>query len=117
MLTRRQRPEGFAARCDGRRPGRADLAQGTQVTIAGDVPARPILTSFGISSLWARVDGQRAGAEPVRSSRKVSFCIVDIELHAWNEPHTGPRRFSFPACVTPTESDPGNDYLVQGPSR
>jgi Lysyl oxidase len=71
-------------------------------------------TSFGISRLWATSGGQRLGTAPLRSSRKVSFCIVDIELHAWAERGNAPRTYSFPACVTPAESDAANDYLIQG---
>jgi Lysyl oxidase len=72
--------------------------------------------SFGVSRLWATNGGQRAGSAPLRSSRKVSFCIVDIEIHAWAEKGNGPRSFSFPACVTPADGDESNDYLIQGMS-
>jgi hypothetical protein len=73
-------------------------------------------TSFGISRLWATQDGQRSGNAPVRTSRKVSFCIVDIEIDGWREQGTGPRTYSFPACVTPGDSSADADFLVQGMS-
>lgn len=97
----------------------SDPARGFEDRPAGEWEYHPIhdhfhYTSFGISRLWATSGGQRAGSEPVRTSRKVSFCIVDIELHAWAERGNGPRTYSFPACVTPAESDGVNDYLVQG---
>jgi Lysyl oxidase len=100
----------------------SDPADGFEEEPAGEWEYHPIhdhfhYTSFGVSRLWATSDGQRSGAAPVRSSRKVSFCIVDIELHAWAQPGNDPRAYSFPACVTPAESDGVNDYLIQGIGR
>jgi hypothetical protein len=99
---------------------RSDPASGHVDEPAGEWEFHPIhdhfhYTSFGISRLWATTSGgQRLGSQPIRTSRKVSFCIVDIELHAWAERGNGPRSYSFPACVTPAESDGANDYLIQG---
>jgi hypothetical protein len=100
---------------------RSDGAGSYEDRSAGEWEYHPIhdhyhFTSFGISRLWATQDGRRAGDAPVRSSRKVSFCIVDIEIEAWGEPGTGPRSYSFPACVTPTETSADSDVLVQGMS-
>jgi Lysyl oxidase len=97
----------------------SDPADGFEELPAGEWEFHPIhdhfhYTSFGVSRLWATSGGQRLGTEPIRSSRKVSFCIVDIELHAWAEPGNDPRNYSFPACVTPADSDGTNDYLIQG---
>jgi hypothetical protein len=98
----------------------SDPATGFEDEPAGEWEFHPIhdhfhYTSFGISRLWATTsDGRRLGSQPLRTSRKVSFCIVDIELHAWTEAGNGPRSYSFPACVTPAESDGVNDYLIQG---
>jgi Lysyl oxidase len=72
-------------------------------------------TGFGVSRLWATDrSGGRAGVEPVRTARKVSFCITDIEIDAWGEKGNGPRTYPTPDCLFPTESDGQNDYLVQG---
>jgi hypothetical protein len=72
-------------------------------------------TGFGVSRLWATdAGGARAGTAPVRTARKVSFCIVDIEIDSWARPGNGPRTYWAPDCLFPTESDGANDYLVQG---
>jgi hypothetical protein len=72
-------------------------------------------TGFGVSRLWATDGaGARVGAQPVRTARKVSFCVVDIEIDAWGEKGNGPRTYPTPECLFPTESDGENDYLVQG---
>jgi hypothetical protein len=72
-------------------------------------------TGFGLSRLWATdATGARVGHSPVRTARKVSFCIVDIEIDAWAEKGNGPRTYPTPECLVPTESDAENDYLVQG---
>lgn len=72
-------------------------------------------TGFGVSRLWATDGaGARAGGTPLRTARKVSFCIVDIEIDAWREKGNGPRTYQAPDCLFPIESDAENDYLVQG---
>lgn len=83
-------------------------------------------TGFALSRLWA-IDAQgKHGASPARSrkhwkssgngptrtGRKVSFCIVDIEIDAWAKKGDAPRTYSFPACITPS----ANGALVQGMS-
>jgi hypothetical protein len=72
-------------------------------------------TGFGVSRLWATDgSGDRVGDAPVRTARKVSFCIADTEIDAWGEKGNGPRTYPTPGCLMPTESDGENDYLVQG---
>jgi hypothetical protein len=81
-------------------------------------------TGFALSRLWT-VDGNgKRGAKAERSrrhrlgsagtlantGRKVSFCIVDIEIDAWEQKGDAPRTYSAPACLTPTP----DGYLRQG---
>jgi hypothetical protein len=81
-------------------------------------------TGFALSRLFA-VDGSgRKGATAVRArrhrvgtlgapaaaGRKVSFCIVDIEIDAWAEKGDAPRTYSAPACLEPTPEG----FLRQG---
>jgi hypothetical protein len=53
-----------------------------------------------------------SGNGPIRTGRKVSFCIVDIEIDAWGKKGDAARTYSFPTCVTPSASG----VLVQGMS-
>jgi hypothetical protein len=72
-------------------------------------------TSFAVASLWpSDSKGRRMGTGPVRSSNKVSFCIVDIEIDAWAEKGDGPRQYFAPDCLFPTEFDDQFAYIVQG---
>ncbi|MGH2658619.1 MAG: lysyl oxidase family protein [Actinomycetota bacterium] len=72
-------------------------------------------TSFAVSNLWSSNElGEQLGPEPVTSGRKVSFCVVDVEIDAWADKGDGPRTYNAPDCLFPTESDEDNDYLVQG---
>jgi hypothetical protein len=72
-------------------------------------------TGFTLSRLWAaNNEGERQGAMPLRTSRKVGICLADIEIDAWAEKGDGPRTYLLPDCFFPTESDVVNDYLVQG---
>jgi hypothetical protein len=90
-------------------------------------------TGFGLSLLWpADASGRRAAApirakrhsldggrphgppEPVRSGRKVGFCLADTELDFWLQKGNGPRTYNAPDCLFPAFSDAQNDYLVQG---
>lgn len=73
-------------------------------------------SGFALSRLWkVDAEGRRAShpakarrhrvgmsAGPVRSGRKVSFCIVDIEIDAWAEKGDAPRTYNAPACLEPT---------------
>ncbi|AHG88657.1 hypothetical protein J421_1120 [Gemmatirosa kalamazoonensis] len=82
-------------------------------------------TGFALSRLFATdASGKKIGTTPLRArrhrvgtigapastGRKVSFCIVDIEIDAWGEKGDAPRTYSAPACLEPT---PGG-YLLQG---
>jgi lysyl oxidase len=95
-------------------------------------------TGFGLSKLWAsNADGDRLGAtplrerrfhlngkahrpepapsaDPIRTGRKVSFCLADTELDGWLKKGTGPRTYLAPDCLFPAYSDAVNDYLIQG---
>ncbi|HEY6547716.1 MAG TPA: lysyl oxidase family protein [Vicinamibacteria bacterium] len=73
---------------------------------------------FALSKLW-RTDkkGRHKDKEPLRTGRKVSFCIVDIEIDTWAEKGNGPRTYQAPICLFPTEEDAENAYLVQGMTR
>lgn len=81
-------------------------------------------TGFALSRLWRVDETGRRGSAPVRSrrhpighspspnrvGRKVSFCIVDIEIDAWGREGDAPRTYSAPACLVPTPEG----YLLQG---
>lgn len=72
-------------------------------------------SAFALSRLWAADGrGRRAGAAPVRTSGKLSFCVVDIEIDAWGAKGNGPRQYGFPSCLIPTAGDGTYDHLVQG---
>lgn len=71
--------------------------------------------SFALTRLWAADGrGRQAGTAPVRTSGKLSFCVVDIEIDVWAAKGNGPRTYGFPSCLEPTASDDDFDYLVQG---
>jgi hypothetical protein len=81
-------------------------------------------TGFALSRLWTVDAGGKRGAAPVRSrrhrlgsagtiantGRKVSFCIVDIEIDKWAQKGDAPRTYSAPGCLMPT----AEGYLRQG---
>jgi len=78
-------------------------------------------TGFALSRLFAVDASGKKGASAVRArrhrvgspastSRKVSFCIVDIEIDAWAQKGDAPRSYSAPACLEPTPEG----YLLQG---
>jgi hypothetical protein len=90
-------------------------------------------TGFGLTLLWpADASGRRAAApvrakrhsldggrtqgspQPVRSGRKVGFCLADTEIDFWLQKGDGPRTYNAPDCLFPAFSDAQNDYLVQG---
>ena len=90
-------------------------------------------TGFGLSLLWpADASGRRAAApirarrhsldgsrlqgtlQPVRSGRKIGFCLSDTELDFWLQKGNGPRTYNAPDCLFPAFSDAQNEYLVQG---
>ncbi len=71
--------------------------------------------SFAVSALWASDStGKKLGTTPVRSTRKVSFCIADIEMNRFGQPGIGPRTYFAPDCLFPQASDDNFDYLIVG---
>lgn len=73
--------------------------------------------NFAQSHLWsATPDGERVGTEPVRSSRKVGFCMVDVEHVRFGERGDSPRGYVPPGCLAPTDLDPasGAAYAING---
>jgi Lysyl oxidase len=89
---------------------------------------------FGLSKLW-RADssgnlldslpirtrrhefrGKHNGSpnEPIRTGRKVSFCLADTTIDSWLKKGDGPRTYFAPDCLFPAFSDSDNDYLIQG---
>lgn len=94
---------------------------------------------FGISKLWrANSAGHRLDSfpirsrrhnfrgkrrhhdppdEPVRTARKVSFCMADTTIDSWLQKGDGPRTYNAPDCLFPAFSDGENDYLIQGVTR
>lgn len=67
------------------------------------------------SALWAAGErGQRIGSAPVRTGRKVGYCVADFLLDAWAQKGNGSRTYNAPDCFFPASSDAVNDYLVQG---
>ena len=90
---------------------------------------------FGISKLWRadssgnRLDSlplrsrrlelrgkhkQIAAGDPIRTGRKVSFCMADTTIDSWLLKGDGPRTYNAPDCLFPAFSDADNDYLIQG---
>lgn len=90
---------------------------------------------FGLSKLWRadsqgnRLDssplrsrrhefrGKRSQlltADPIRTGRKVSFCMADTTIDSWLLKGDGPRTYNAPDCLFPAFSDADNDYLIQG---
>lgn len=67
------------------------------------------------SALWSAGEhGERLGSAPVRTGRKVGYCVADILLDAWAQKGNGSRTYNAPDCFFPASSDAVNDYLVQG---
>jgi len=90
-------------------------------------------TGFGLSRLWPadtsgrpaaspirakrhNLDGtgQQGSPQPIRSGRKIGFCLADTELDFWLQKGDGPRTYNAPDCLFPAFSDAQNDYLIQG---
>ena len=90
---------------------------------------------FGISKLWrANAAGNRLDlfplrsrrhefrgkhqqpppGDPIRTGRKVSFCMADTTIDSWLLKGNGPRTYNAPDCLFPASSDADNDYLIQG---
>ena len=84
-------------------------------------------TSFGVTRLWS-VDESNNKKQVVRehrhkrmfennlvrSGRKVSFCLADIEIDSWAEKGDAPRKYNAPDCLFPIDSDATHDFFVQG---
>jgi hypothetical protein len=51
---------------------------------------------------------------PIRTGRKVSFCLADTTIDSWLQKGDGPRTYFAPDCLFPAFSDANNDYLIQG---
>jgi lysyl oxidase len=72
-------------------------------------------TSFAIAYLFnSNRVGEKIGFDPVRTSEKVSFCIVDIEIDAWGRKGDGVRSYFAPNCLEFQEGNAQYQYLVQG---
>jgi hypothetical protein len=52
--------------------------------------------------------------DPIRTGRKVSFCLADTTIDSWLQKGDGPRTYFAPDCLFPAFSDADNDYLIQG---
>ena len=82
--------------------------------------------SFGVSRLWSVEAGKKKNLVRqrnlrhmrrdalVRTGRKVSFCLADIEIDSWAKKGDGARTYNAPDCLFPAESIDGNDHFVQG---
>ncbi len=75
------------------------------------------LDGFAQSRLWA-VDagGARAGAAPVATGAKVSFCIATTSIHPafWGARAFGPSAYPAPDCLEPDSTSDGLDHFKQG---
>jgi len=75
------------------------------------------LDSFAIRSRRHQLRGQQhqpPAGDPIRTGRKVSFCMADTTIDSWLEKGDGPRTYIAPDCLFPAFSDADNDYLIQG---
>jgi Lysyl oxidase len=73
--------------------------------------------NFAQSNLLAADSrGQPMGPAPVRTGRKVSFCIEDevLDPNKWGEAGVGPRTYHAPDCLFTAFSDANFNYLIQG---
>jgi hypothetical protein len=80
-------------------------------------------TGFALSRLYTVDASGKRGAAPVRSrrhrlgqigalsgtARKVSFCLVDVEIDRWAKKGDAPRGYSADDCLAPKDG-----YMVQG---
>jgi hypothetical protein len=71
---------------------------------------------FAQSHLWAMgANGRRAGDEPVRSSQKNGFCMIDVENVWFGQRGDAARTYHFPQCNAP---EPGSRLdMINGISR
>lgn len=73
--------------------------------------------NFAQSNLWAsNANGDRLGSAPLRSGRKVSFCVEDenIDNAKWGKRGVGPRTYKAPDCLFTVTSDQLYNYMIQG---
>jgi len=75
--------------------------------------------NFVQSNLWAADShGRRTGTAPVRTGRKVSFCMEDEMLDGpmWGKAGVRPRFYIAPDCLVfvPSAETPAFNYLIQG---
>jgi hypothetical protein len=80
--------------------------------------------SFGVSRLWTVAEWKKKDLlrqrnhspreSMVRTGRKVSFCLADIEIDSWAKQGDGPRTYNAPECLFPYASSDGTDHFVQG---
>jgi hypothetical protein len=95
---------------------------------AGQVEFHPThahyhLMTFAVSRLW-RVESTDSKSVPpahapgpvqvVRSSPKLSFCMVDTEIDRWAKKGDGPRTWKAPDCLLPESQDDQFQYFAQG---
>jgi hypothetical protein len=72
---------------------------------------------FVVSALWATDSrGRRVGTAPVRTGRKVSFCMEDegIDAEKWGKSGVGPRFYKAPDCLVFAADDATFNYIIQG---
>jgi hypothetical protein len=73
--------------------------------------------NFVQSTLWATDSrGRRVGTAPIRSGRKVSFCLEDegIDPGKWGKKGVGPRTYIAPDCLVFAMEDVDFNYIIQG---
>jgi hypothetical protein len=73
--------------------------------------------NFVVSALWAADSrGRRVGTAPVKTGRKVSFCMEDerIDNPMWGKSGVRPRVYKAPDCLVFASEDALYDYIVQG---
>jgi hypothetical protein len=74
---------------------------------------------FAQSVLWAiDSEGNRAGAAPVATGNKVSFCIATTSINPayWGQQAFGPDAYPAPDCLEPYATSGGFDHFKQGMS-
>jgi hypothetical protein len=75
--------------------------------------------NFVQSNLWvADSRGRRVGTAPIRTGRKVSFCMEDERLdnNMWGKEGVRPRFYVAPDCLVfvPSAEDANFNYIIQG---
>jgi hypothetical protein len=71
--------------------------------------------NFAQSMLWAsNKDGAKLGKKPVRVGDKNGFCMIDVANEWFGRKGDASRTYYFPRCNSPTESEAGGVYMVNG---